>query len=558
MAVIIQNEYDGAVGKKVTVFTLTGVTVPTSSDRAIYVLIGASQKSNNGGLFPSGVTFNGSENFVLVGQGQNNKPTVSVWRLLAPTETTADIVVTWPTNNGVWNAGAVGVQVLSDVNQSTPNATWESPSTGSSTAPAHTVTADSGDYVVDIVAALAPTAGPTENGDGTVIWAYQSQTPGMGSADIQATGSPAMAWTLASSTDWIHGGVAVIAAGVGQTFNLSVDGSLTITGIALGKVVGKALAGSMTATGSSFRDILFNISGSLTAAGALARDTLINLAGSIAASGLMTSLKLFTLALSGGLSAAGSLTRLVSITVSGAVTGIAGAVSDSMLKLLTGSVTATGTIATIRLILKSLAGSIAATGSFASLQSILKAVGGSIAATGSITKDSFLALAGSVSAAGLITKDVFVTLVGSIAATGVAFKLSFQQLVGSLTPTGAIATAVVLLVSLTGSLTAAAAVLKATSIRMDGSTAGTGDMAKIPQKVFGGSITGTGDGLKDINKELDGSLTPEGEGVPTLSLTQAVSGALTALGALVALFVSPPSLSDAITNIRGWYGRLGR
>ena len=236
MAIIVENEYSAVVSKKSTSHSIASIVVPTSTNRAIYVLVGTSQKLPNASKYVTGVNWNTSESFTKIGEAQNGKVTVAVWRLLAPTEGTFSIDVTYVDNNATWNGSSIGVQVLSNVNQTTPEDSWEAPSTGASTTPAHTVTSSSGDYVVDIVSSLSATGTLTESGAGTLIWTDNTNTAGFGSADLQTTGNAAMAWTISVTTDWIHGGVSVNPSSSESIAALTTVASTSTTGSTTGNI----------------------------------------------------------------------------------------------------------------------------------------------------------------------------------------------------------------------------------------------------------------------------------------------------------------------------------
>ena len=78
-------------------FTMSSHTVPTGSDRMLVVLV----QCADGAKFASGVTWNPSENLTqFFGEtAAGNKLRNQGFRLLAPKETTADVVVTIDSGN---------------------------------------------------------------------------------------------------------------------------------------------------------------------------------------------------------------------------------------------------------------------------------------------------------------------------------------------------------------------------------------------------------------------------------------------------------------------------
>lgn len=246
MAITVENTYTAAY-KKVTSVTLSNVVVPTSSDRAIYVFIAGSTKNNGDVNHVSGITFNGSENFVKVGTGevQNNKATSSIWKLIAPSDNTiADIVVSFDNNNSNWNGGGIVVEVLSGVHQTTSDDGWTS-ATGVGTAPSITSnTTTSDDLVHDVMGAgdSVQISVPTDNGEQTTTDFADITNTKLGIAIGHATGdgtTMVFAWTISVSTDWAMAITAIkVAAGGASTEQIFLPTTLRV--LAIGQQVFKS------------------------------------------------------------------------------------------------------------------------------------------------------------------------------------------------------------------------------------------------------------------------------------------------------------------------------
>ncbi len=166
--------------------------VPSGSDRVL--LVGVSILSD--AIESTAVVFNTSESFTVVRRSINNgAQTCSIWRLLNPTVTTANIVVTIESMVQVIG-GAVdfnGAGTPDNADGATPDA---------ATSTSLTITGDTADnFMFDVVAKDG--GAPTEGVDQTADW-------NLGSGALEGAGSTqdgqdggAMSWS-SGSDDWAH------------------------------------------------------------------------------------------------------------------------------------------------------------------------------------------------------------------------------------------------------------------------------------------------------------------------------------------------------------------
>lgn len=156
------------------------------------------------------VIFNGTEVLTLVpgsASDDGNFCASSIWRLLNPTATTADVVVTKTgAGNAVIGAGATR---LTGVDQGTPTGTAATAS-GSSATASVAVTAASDDVTVGAIGSDSE-GGITETG--TLLWEVENIGSDISTGgQYYTTGNPTVQWSQ-SNTGWAVSGVALKAAG---------------------------------------------------------------------------------------------------------------------------------------------------------------------------------------------------------------------------------------------------------------------------------------------------------------------------------------------------------
>lgn len=148
--------------------TLSSVTFG-GADRAGVVWVVARPTVVDGDDTIDTVVFNGSENFTQIANVAEVASTglrVKAFRYVAPTATTADIIIT--TKNSACHIGAM-VQPLTGVDQATPNDTPVPASNAGNTTPAIVVPSAVGDLVLGWIGHRATTTGFTADGDTTEL-----------------------------------------------------------------------------------------------------------------------------------------------------------------------------------------------------------------------------------------------------------------------------------------------------------------------------------------------------------------------------------------------------
>ena len=191
--------------------TISSHTVGSATNRVLIVVATA---RNNGTDSVSGIDWNTSEALTLIrAQQQTTSIRTEVWRLIAPTETTADVVITWTGTPGEAVGGASNYQ---DVDQSTPSEA-DNGSNGTATSASTEVTTVNADaLLVDAVCeltsqALTPGTGQTER------WEHQASFEASASSDEAAATAQAYTQTYSwsGSNDFAHVVVALKAVAAG-------------------------------------------------------------------------------------------------------------------------------------------------------------------------------------------------------------------------------------------------------------------------------------------------------------------------------------------------------
>jgi hypothetical protein len=206
----IEGVYTGT-SRKTTSGTITSVTVPTSSNRAMYFIVSAYTKSTggcSGTQEEDSVVWDSAgvnEAFTNVGCVNSNNNRVSIWKLLAPSEKTATITISDSTNNWNWDGAVYGVYVLSGVHQTTSDDGFNSNS-GTGTASQVTVSSAIGDLVLDGVSVRNDM---TVDSSQTDQWSFQSSSLAWGGSSNE-TGATTVSldWTFTSDT-WAAAGISI-------------------------------------------------------------------------------------------------------------------------------------------------------------------------------------------------------------------------------------------------------------------------------------------------------------------------------------------------------------
>ena len=193
-------------------------TVPSGNNRILIVGLSLRDKSRT----VTSITYGGT---ALTKIGSSNvRMGVELWRLVAPTVGTANIVANWSGSSDMvgWSGS------FTNVNQTSPTGSIYK-NNGSSTTPSVTVVSAVGDLVIDTLSTKGD-ANSTSLGAGqTLICSGALGTggsDGRGASSSEAgAASVTMSWTLGSSKDWEIAAVALKAAAPAQA-----DVATTVSG----------------------------------------------------------------------------------------------------------------------------------------------------------------------------------------------------------------------------------------------------------------------------------------------------------------------------------------
>lgn len=183
----------------------------TSSNRLLVLLLGFGDAASI-----SSVTYDGNA-ITRLGGAANDVDKMDIWYLVNPPTGSATISMQ-AADTAVWSVAALDI---AGAHQSTPFGT-EATNTGSSTNPSVTVSAATGDLVVDGVAAGDPNNAYTATAGAGQTERLNQDSGTNGDWDIKALGSTeagaasvVMDWSLSSSRPWASIGVAVKPASGG-------------------------------------------------------------------------------------------------------------------------------------------------------------------------------------------------------------------------------------------------------------------------------------------------------------------------------------------------------
>lgn len=172
-------------------------------------------------------------------------------------------------------------------------------------------------------------------------------------------------------------------------------------------------------------------------------------------------------------------------------------------------------------------------------------------------------VSGSITATGDLDKLAWHLLSGTITATGELIRRTQTLLAGSITSSGVVTSSLVFLQTVTGSITAAGQLVNNVIVKiLSGSITSTGALIKTASINLVGSITASGIVQKAITLGAKlGSITASGALTLQLTLSKLVTGTITSLGALAALFIpggGPPSVSRFRSGSFMWSKRRRR
>jgi hypothetical protein len=238
--------------------------VASGSNTALFVGISI----ESGGGSSTGVTYGGTA-MTLVGRSAGTH-VVEIWRLLAPTVGTANIVASF--NGTIQVVG--GAAAFDGVNQTTPTGTFVGAG-GTSTTPSVAVGSAAGELVIDV---LYGNDGPTATvGSGqTAQWnlatgSGNGKARGGGSTEAGAA-SVTMSWTLSSSLEWRIGGVSIkpAANSAPSATNLSAaeayteDTPLNLSDIVVSDIDSASVTATLTLSNTAAGSLNTATSGAVT------------------------------------------------------------------------------------------------------------------------------------------------------------------------------------------------------------------------------------------------------------------------------------------------------
>jgi hypothetical protein len=227
MAVALVSVTDNTMTTGQATNTLS-VVVSAGSNRLLVVV--SQEAGSIGASGVSGITFNGSEAFT---QRKSFASTLGgtfcsqrIWTLTAPTQTTANVVVSYQTGSTDDRAQAFSVYYFTGVDQTTPLDAVSTNGTGTGTTASCSVTTVAANaWVIDNVIgnnAVTVGAGQTSRVNrliyGTTLYGASSTVDGKASP-----GAETMDWTLLSA-DWSVVAISIAPATASSTYSHPLSG----------------------------------------------------------------------------------------------------------------------------------------------------------------------------------------------------------------------------------------------------------------------------------------------------------------------------------------------
>lgn len=221
--------------------TTAALTITTAFTQAVatnaVMVVVVSSASGTTDTTVSGVTWNTSETFTSAGANCTHVQTAasvkwrsSIWYLVNPTATTANVVVTW-SGTGADRAQGYTIYSLSGVNQSTPVDVCAK-ALGATTAVSNTiVTTVDNDLIIDNVTS-SDGSGTWAVGTGTQRVNRDLNSAGNDEKQLSSTlplataGSQAMTWTGVLNLEWVS-----VAAAFQPASTSACNGGLLLMGV---------------------------------------------------------------------------------------------------------------------------------------------------------------------------------------------------------------------------------------------------------------------------------------------------------------------------------------
>ena len=201
-------------------------TTGSGSDRLM--LVGVSI-NNDGYESVSSVTWKGTENLTRVGYLANSDDArVEIWRLIAPSTGTGNVVVTFSAD--LSREAVVGVVTFTGVDQDTPLGTFASASGNSSSPATVNVPSEEGELVFGVVSAEynSVTTGPGQTERWNRNISGDGSTNGAGSTEAGAAPTVQTSWTINPDYNhWVVGGVSIKPSGSSGSTVCSAGGGIS-------------------------------------------------------------------------------------------------------------------------------------------------------------------------------------------------------------------------------------------------------------------------------------------------------------------------------------------
>jgi hypothetical protein len=291
--------------------------------------------------------------------------TIKTWTLVAPASGNNNFTVVLNTYNDLSRAASDWI----DVDQSTPTGTAVTATGSSGTASSGSVTCPSNGAIHGWHYNNYTTSGSfTPNSGTTILAALRNGGGGQGYSHSYRTATGTVDITLPSSASWQIIGLPLNAVAGGTTYNQSISGSITGSGLIIRNVTfGKGVVGSLSASGTVNKRISRGLSGAVTGSGSPFKASSKQVQGSVAGVGILSASTGAEMSIAGSIAATGAVARAVQYvrSYSAAIT-MAGTVTKRTLKSFSGTIQAIGTMGKGMFV--SLAGSITASGILSSLK----------------------------------------------------------------------------------------------------------------------------------------------------------------------------------------------
>lgn len=210
MPIVVEGTYT-STDERSSWSSIPNVVIPASSDRVLYVFLTHKQNTTAGGKFAVSVRWDSggaNEWLTRIGLVEQAKSVCEIWRFVAPTAKTADVLIAWgddhANRSGSVHAAVItsGVhQVTPDINVNTSKGSGSSSSLSITTVPGHLCYG-----AVETVVAI------TENGEGTEQWNRNSSgaSRGAGVSFVAVDTQTDFAFSFSSGNTWSMAGLSIV------------------------------------------------------------------------------------------------------------------------------------------------------------------------------------------------------------------------------------------------------------------------------------------------------------------------------------------------------------